>query len=277
MLSSMAPSSEGNGQYRRSIMEYISNTNMIQDNSLEFEEDLETTDPLFRALINANKELKAYFGESVPKILNGAHYKVTSVVGRGSQGLVMLARNTADGKLYVIKMSNRLSNPNVVYRFLKEFMFQEHAHSVLQGTCAVPEPKGFIRVEEGGGIIYMMVSEFCSVIPDAEAALSMNQAIKEHMNHKPILSLTEWRDVCVSLIDAVNTLQSNDIYHIDLKTDNILLQFIDDTVHPVIIDFGISVRRNNGKSGAMFAPGPNAGSCSPERCAAGCSAKCFFR
>ena len=259
MFSSVVSSSERNGRYRSSIMEYVNNTSMMHDNSLKFQEDLETTDPLFEFFINVDKELKDYFGARVPNILNGAHYKVTSTVGSGAQGKVVLARNMTDRKLYVIKMSNEFSNSNVVHHFLREYMFQEHAHHVLKGRCSVPKPKGIIRMKQGDSLNYMIVSEFCSVIPDVASALSINQALKEHLNHRSILSLTEWKDVCISLIDAVHTLQSNDIYHIDLKTDNILLQFIDDKVKPVIIDFGISVRKNTHKGafGFLFAPGPD--------------------
>ena len=244
---------EAMGLYRRSILEYVSNTSMNQDNSLKFDEDVETTDPFLKSLINGDKELKAYFGDAVPKILNGAHYKVTSKVARGSQGVVMLAQNTIDMKLYVIKISNKPSAIEV----LTEFMFQEHAHRVLKGACTTPAPKGFIRVKEGDRFTYMMVSKYLSVIPNVKSTLSIHQALKEHENSKPILSVIEWREVCLSLIDAVNTLQSNDIYHIDLKHDNILLLFIDDKVKPVIIDFGISIRKNSRKSSSLFTPGLN--------------------
>ena len=134
-------------------------------------------------------------------------------------------------------------------------MLLEHAHHVLNGYCKAPKPLGFIRQRPvpNEPYEYMMVSQYCPVLPGYYSSLTLVEALALHAK-KPIIRKIEWRNICLSLIHATQLLQKNDIYHNDLVSCNILLEISDNRVEPVIIDFGAGTRGKTGNRRPMYGP-----------------------
>ena len=89
---------------------------------------------------------------------------------------------------------------------------------------------------------YMMVCEFCSAIPGECSPLSVIQTLTKH-SKGPLLSAKESSEVIRKLIRAAEKLNGADFYHIDLKPDNVMLQFTNNRVEPIIIDYGTATRQ----------------------------------
>ena len=181
-----------------------------------------------------------------PEILNGIRFIATHKIATGGQGVVLLARREGeeeDGNRYVLKIPLSVKKTHLK-RTLYEYMLQQHAYSLLKGTCTVPEPIGLIKKRIGTSEAYIQVGRFQAMYPGATASIQLVDAMRHH-RRCPLLTIRQWRDVCLSLITAFETLQANDIYHNDIKPNNILLRFYENNVEPVIIDFGLASRSNN--------------------------------
>ena len=196
-----------------------------------------------RETINGNETLARYFeSHPMPPLLNGNNYTILSVVGAGTFGQVYLAQNNVTKQLVAMKASC-LEHSRYLGALIKEYMFQKMANNALNGfLCTTPEPKGFVCVHSNfspSGYEYILVSEFAAIFPDAKCTLTIDRAIKEHKNGKPLLNISDWQRVCLSLIIATDVLKANDLFHNDIKTDNVLISFDEyGMANPVIIDFG---------------------------------------
>ena len=133
-----------------------------------------------------------------------------SRAGGGVSGDVFLAFDKKNKKCVVIKRCpGQLKDSKKLALLLREYMFQDLAHKVLDRQCTAPKPLGFIpwlsNPADRSTTEYMMVSEFCSVIPGENTTLTVEQALKEH-NKQPLLSANEWREVIRKLIRATEKL-----------------------------------------------------------------------
>ena len=97
----------------------------------------------------------------------------------------------------------------------------------------------------------MMVSEYCCWIPHSCSSLSLQLALYEHKAGRPILTTQELHHVIEALLDAVHILQQRDLYHCDIKSNNVMLQFRNHGVHPVLIDYGLVCRSKGNGSKPM--------------------------
>ena len=127
----------------------------------------------------------------------------------------------------VVKNSN---DPESMSSLLEEYMFQKEAHSILKESCSAPDVKGFLIISEDSDLYhkycrYVMVCEYCSIVPGHHATLSLHSALVQHEAKRPMLTEKEWKDVSMEIMDALNILQESDLYHNDVKSDNILLAF----------------------------------------------------
>ena len=222
---------------RNAILQLCSDVNFQQFSY----EGMETELP--RAIAN-NPILQNYFGHHMPPLLKGSDYTALRYLGQGSYGKVVLAQENSTSKLVVVKIS--FENNNLV-SLLHEYMHQERTHRALRGSsCTAPAPLGFIRMRSNTatiGYMYLLVSEFCPVVPNAKSALTMFKAMNEHMAGRPLLSIEDWKSISLALIDATITFLRNDIYHNDIKTDNVMICFNErNEPHPVIIDYGLACR-----------------------------------
>ena len=191
--------------------------------------------------IKNTKHFKDYFkdDEPPPPILNGEDYKVLAYVARGSYGFVVLAeeRNSRDD--VIIKIPHKPCDGKRICLLINEYMYHKKAYEVMIGKCRTTKPIGSIRQSLGSRQphIYMIVSKYCPLVPGYYSSLTLSEALLLHAK-KPICRKIEWRNICLSLIRGVQTLQWNDIYHNDIKLNNVLLEISGDEIVPVLIDFG---------------------------------------
>ena len=201
-----------------------------------------------------DKSLKRHFKNKLPRILDGANYKVTAMLSAGEKHLLLLANHRNTNEDVVIKMSVTPMDDKRIYELLKEYMFQDQAHQVLKETCRTPQPLGLIYVRKKE--IYMMVSKFCPFLPGYYSVLTLKDALSSHAT-RPRLKSIEWRNICLSLISAAKKLQKNDIYHNNICHKNILLEVSDNHIVPVIIDFSKASRGERGTTTPLYEPVPN--------------------
>ena len=232
---------------RQCIVDYVKNNPLPQckDVKLHLNNYNEDDDKL-EQVISADEILRRHFGTRKPDLLCGARYRALSYIGEGSYGKVLLARDIYSSENVVVKipLANKV-NDNYIRDMLNEFMYQEKAHSLLKGTkCSAPQPKGVIRIINNTvsfGYIYLSVSEYIPIVHDARCTLTIYDAMVTHMRGKPLLKKEEWKDVLLALIDTTERLQENDVYHNDIKSDNVMLYFDDSNKpSPVLIDYGLS-------------------------------------
>ena len=198
--------------------------------------------------IQQSPAIKAINYDRQIPIVHSSDYSVETLngepvlIGKGSAGTLILARHNDTGKFVVIK----LLSTNTM-KLCLEFTLQAKAHQVL-GRHA-PDVVGFLQVKKSsslnkgcpeGQMRYLPVMEFCPLVPDSKVSMTLLQAAFCHLGGTRMLSKKEWANIFLTLIDKVNNLQSNDIYHLDLKPDNIMLCFDGDEPYPVIIDYGIA-------------------------------------
>ena len=201
-----------------------------------------------------DENVSQYLRSHRPSMLNGRNYKVIALVSSGENHLTLLATDRNSNEDVVIKMPvTPMTDKNIV-ELLKEYMFQQQAHALLKENCKTPQPLGFIRVRKKG--IYMMVSKFCPFLPGYYSVLTLKDALSSHAT-RPRLRKCEWRNVCLSLITAVLTLQRGNIYHNNICHKNVLLQVSDNSIVPVIVDFSKASRGVTGKTTPLFEPVPN--------------------
>ena len=209
-------------------------------------------DSQLRQIIHDYKLVAPYFKQhSYPHILNGNDYNAISFLGEGTHARILICEHLSTRQQYVIKVPKQHTDEKAMRRLLREYMLQHHAYHALQNhaasgkhsvSCSAPRPIGFIKHRTSSGDVYMIVSEFCSVLSAAEINFTLKKALEKH----ECFTLTEWRDICLTIIEGLAILQKNDIYHLDIKSDNILLRFSKDCYgppEPVIIDFGNSRRK----------------------------------
>ena len=168
--------------------------------------------------------------------------------GEGTFGEVYVAYDLTSNQLVVMKVLKESDHQKLLKDQLREYMYQHIAYSVLSGPCRAPKPHGFFCLKNDSLLrnyycSYIMVSEYISVLPLSCASLTLDKALKEHSTGRPILTSKAWRDVSLALIEAATTLHQHDLYHNDLKANNIMLSFTEDhRIEPVILDYGLASR-----------------------------------
>ena len=232
---------------KQCIVDYVKNNPLPKCKDVRLHENnYNEDDDKLAEVIRADENLKRYFGTRTPDLICGARYRALSYIGEGSYGVVLLARDIYTSENVIVKIPLASNDDDGYIRdMLKEFMYQEKAHNLLKGTkCAAPQPKGFIRIVDNTvplGYTYLSVSEFIPIVEDARCTLSIYDAMETHVKGNPVLKKEEWKNVLLALIDATETLQKNDIYHNDIKSDNVMLYFDENNKpSPVLIDFGLS-------------------------------------
>ena len=237
---------------RPGIREYLEDLEEVEASDFTFPTECNRLDDInyLKELMAPYLHLQQYYNteEKYPPILKGEEFRVTHKVAKGGQGSVVLAKfvNDEDEAKYVLKIQHS-RNEGKDRDLLFEYMLQEEAHSLLKGSCTVPEPIGFIRQHAEPPYGYIMVARFVPLYPGASNSVILKTAALKH-KETPLLSIKDWRDIFLSLITAFETLQAHDIYHNDVKDNNIILRFYENNIEPVIIDFGLATRNYSHKA-----------------------------
>ena len=247
---------------RPALAEYIKDytRNMSSAKPIDIDMSAQRYDPRekpLRDLIEKDESLRQYFRGNVPALLECQKYCIVSRIGRGGSGDGLLAMQKADNRLVFVKTCpGQLRDTKQLSLLLKEFMHQDLAHKALDRNCRAPRPLGFIPrrsdPSDPKSVQYMMVSEFCAVIPGDCVPLSVAEALMQH-SKRPLLSTKEWREIMRKLIRSTEKLnEETKIYHLDLKPDNIMLQITNNRIEPIMIDFGLSTRYGRREKGPIL-------------------------
>lgn len=138
-----------------------------------------------------------------------------------------------------------------MHSFLMELGVQNYVDKVLGSA---PKLEGILylnmeaRTRMGVNFPYAAVSELAGAYPDLPYTLSVEYALMTRRVGNPILSREEWMDVVARMAHLANNLQKIQVFHLDLKPDNVLLQFRDGKVIPTLIDFGNAMFQSSEKS-----------------------------
>ena len=192
------------------------------------------------------------YRDALPPRLISYDFDFITCIGVGSHSRTILAKHIVDNKMCCIKIPNNDNNSDEGReRFFQETMMHHAAYTALEHYQnpyygKVPKQYGFLMMwiqatpTTPEKVLHCLVSEFIRVLPEENDTLTLGQAMAD--NHKyDFFTLEEWRDIFIRLIQTVEIFRQNDIYHLDLTDENILLRFhggSTDHAEPVIIDFG---------------------------------------
>jgi eukaryotic-like serine/threonine-protein kinase len=149
-------------------------------------------------------------------------YAYISLIGAGGMGIIYKARHTILDRIVAVKMlrPSRLTSEEI-QRFQKEGKAISKLHH-----------HGIIAVHDlgitGEGIPYM-VMDFVDGI-----------SLKELIEKRGALSLTETVEIGLQICDAMQHAHANGIIHRDLKPSNIMLKQNDSSYEVKVVDFGIA-------------------------------------
>ena len=252
---------------------------MVNKHWCEFESEIETVDPVLKQSVDSNRELKNYFRDRNIPVLTACDYSILSfnyrpvISASGKFGYIFIGQEKKNGGLVAIKVTKSGKYTNTVLLLL-EFMYQEKAHYALTGkSCTAPRPIGFLRLKHSTDNVlrHTLVSEFCSVIPCVGVGMTLDRAYSWHRK-KPFITTEEWRDICLSLLEAAEIFRTHGIFHLDIKSNNIMLHFLQphhqttymnqlvgwsqeghalpsgSSVRPIIIDYGFAQSGNRDAS-----------------------------
>ena len=203
-------------------------------------------------VIYHNLQLQSMFKNDPPKLLSGEDFTlITSggkpvFIGQGTNGSVLLAQERFSLKLVAVKLIQHENSMTTLAGLLKEYAFQRKGSKIfMNGKRFVPKAIGILRLKSTSPMAqrycsYMLVSEYCSLANGLPQSLSLHTAIKLHKEGRILFTDKQWEKLCLDILDAVNALNTNNIYHLDIKPNNIVLQFHGHEIWPILIDYGLS-------------------------------------
>lgn len=155
-----------------------------------------------------------------------ATYRVSKMLGKGSFAEVRLANRISDDKLVAIKS------------------FRNNTQSPQQTSRVIQNEIKILKSIDHPNIVKLLdivvSNDFTHLVLDYCDGLNLY----EYMHNRGAKPVSESlaRRIFVQLLNAVNYLHLNNIYHRDLKLDNIM---IDRSGKVTIIDFGFAIQVNN--------------------------------
>ena len=156
-------------------------------------------------------------------------YAITNtIIGRGGYSEVRMGYSLAENQKVAIKIINlsQSSSPANLYHFGKEI---EILTTLSHNTIPIPEVIKFYEVYQVKEIIYLVteMAEGCELY-DVCKEYEKKGGIPEAMA----------KDIFCKLVNAVNSLHSQEICHLDLKLENIMYNKKNKSLK--IVDFGFA-------------------------------------
>ena len=209
----------------------------------------------FERIITRSTRLQKYFEKNgYPLKLIFENYTLKQVLSSGNHSkMVLLAIDNTSLESVVIRVTDDEAEEvtGVGRNLLFEYMLQHQAHEILKKeTCAAPKPLGFIRYRSAPNkpVKYFLVSQFCAVYPGAMVSVTLEQVLQYHSTTpNPLLTMVDYKNVIRYLILGFEKLAEKKIYHNNVHSQHILLQFYENSVLPVIIDFSECCREKSYK------------------------------
>jgi serine/threonine protein kinase len=155
-----------------------------------------------------------------------AEYQVVRQLGRGANGVVYLARDLALHRVVAIKALRweLLSSPDDAERFRRE----ARTSAQLSHPSIVP----LHTFGETPNLMYMVLR----YVP--------GESLGARLRRERRMTGRETRQVLASLALTLEYAHRQGIVHRDLKPENILLESGGDGVRPMLMDFGVAMRRS---------------------------------
>jgi serine/threonine-protein kinase len=152
-------------------------------------------------------------------------YQVVRVLGAGGFGETFLAEDTKmpSRRLCVIKQLKQMTNNPEVYQIAKERFYREAVVLEELGDASDRIPKLYAHFEEGGR--FYLVQEWIE-----------GQTLQQKIEAQGTISVTETKQILVSILQALVQVHDRGIIHRDLKPENIIIR--DRDRQTVLIDFG---------------------------------------
>ena len=204
-----------------------------------------TNEQVIEDIQHKHGEIFNQYGPAPVNLLDSQQYETYAIISNTAQKKIILAKHSSSGEKVVIKIPE-VQDADGVKRVFKEYLLQCQAYQALEDSaCSVAQPLGLMALKDDRGqLTFCLVTRFCSYLPGGDGILTMFQAMKHVVEH-PQVSIREFTGWALDMIKALQVLQRADIYHNDLSAYNILLQYYNNTFHPVFTSFGNSSRQDN--------------------------------
>ena len=158
-------------------------------------------------------------------------YNIVKLLGAGGQGKVFLGTRISDGKKVVVK-DVPLTDEKTISAFESEsailnVLYKDNACSAHNVLCII---EYFIENNHG----YIITDYY-------ENSMDLFEYVNEQHN---VLSSFQFLDLCLQMLTAVKYIHDNNILHMDIKSENILV--IPSRVNKsanlkaILLDFGLS-------------------------------------
>ncbi|KAI9478335.1 MAG: kinase-like domain-containing protein [Benjaminiella poitrasii] len=168
----------------------------------------------------------------VDRYIDGQNYQLLEELGRGSYGCLFLAQSLLDNNYVAVKILSKrgLDSYQLSLQQLEINIQQSLQHPHLLGLQSVIQEQDYIfmvmELCDGGDLFDFVIHNHNHYCPDSNKALVEEQTM----------------EIFSQILDAVEHLHKHEIYHRDIKLENILLQQEDSIRHCMLADFGLATR-----------------------------------
>ena len=183
-----------------------------------------------------------------PGFHSGERYEILTkdgrsiILGKGTYGTVYLAQDKMTNDLVAIKAFHKVDSIDNYEADLREVSWTRKARALLGNN--VTDCRALLLLDETVSHDYdhvLAVFDFVSVWDRLPVSMMLHDAMTLEATGKSVVSQDQWQSIFLQLIDSMNKLEDANIAHLDIKNNNIMLQFgSSGEVTPVIIDFGLA-------------------------------------
>lgn len=194
--------------------------------------------------------IAARFPHGPPEVKSGNMFATVMVgtapviIGKGGNAEVYLAQDHK-GNHVVIKLHHSRA---ILLDILKECGITNYVAETFGFT---PAFRGILRLNDEGIALFpdkcpfASIFDFVAISPGAKVQLTLNEAVVQTLKGNAILNREKCLDIALQLTDILAQLSSHKISHVDIKEDNLLLQFQGGKPILKVIDFGLSKDRHS--------------------------------
>lgn len=180
-------------------------------------------------------------------------YQLQGLVGHGGMGEVYRALDADLGRLVAIKVLHvELAQSHESHqRFLREAQ-----------TLAALTHANILKIHSFG-----VTSRLCR--PYQVTDYLVGESLSDFLHRNGPLSTEQFRTIFVGILEALRVYSAQGIVHRDLKPSNIFLCGSAESIHPILLDFGIACFEDGGQAKTLTATSSVLGSpayMSPEQC-----------
>ncbi len=185
-------------------------------------------------------------------LLHEGKYRLEFPLGRGGFGVTyqashaLLNQRVAIKEFYPREIAFRDSTGHLLIPETKRNLYQRGLHRFLREgqILATLNHPGIVRVQD-----FFEEHETAYLVMELVVGQTLRNVLQHHPQHQ--LSDPVAKDIVTKLVQALNSLHKQGVYHLDIKPDNIL---ITPDHRVVLIDFGASRQGLGGTTTLAFTP-----------------------